>query len=73
MNHEQMEVLHKIALDVAVIKTELIHLKQDTEKLEEISTEVTQLKSQMNVAKWLGGVLGTSVLSLWIGKLKGLI
>lgn len=72
MTPEQMEVLHKIAMDVAVIKNEIEHIKEDHEKLEETSKDVTQLKSQMTTVRWVGSLLTTSIIGIIISKFKGL-
>lgn len=70
---EQMELLQKIATDVAVIKTEIEYLKKDTIKQEEISKDVTQLKSQMNMVKWVSGVISTSLIGMLIVKIRSLV
>ncbi len=68
----QLELLQQIAIDVAVIKAEIENIKKGERENEETSKQVIELKSQMKVAKWLGGTVGTGVLSLWVVKLKDL-
>ena len=65
------ELLQQIAIDIAVIKSRMDHFEDTQEKVETHSEELASVKSQLNVVKWIGGVLGAGVLGVVVKAFTG--
>jgi len=66
MEKNSGELLQQIAIDVAVIKAELAILKPLREQVTQNRQDIAELKSQLSVVRWIGGVLGTGFFGIFI-------
>lgn len=71
MNNKSLELLQQIAIDVAVIKNRLDNMENTQEQVERHSEDLASVKSQLNVVRWVGGVLGAGVLGVVIKTFTG--
>lgn len=71
MNDKSLELLQKIAVDVAVIKNKIDHLEELEVKVEAHSVDLASLKTQISIAQWLGGVVGVAVIGVIIRNFTG--
>lgn len=64
MNLRTDELLQQIAIDVAVIKAEMAVLKPLREQVAQNREDIVELKSQLQIVRWIGGALGTGFLGM---------
>lgn len=66
MNSRAEDLLQQIAVDVAVIKSELAAMKPLKEEVSKNREDIVELRSQLQIFRWVGGVLSTSFLGIFI-------
>lgn len=62
MDAKQQDLLNQIAIDVAVIKSQMEEITELTKANKEQSNQITELRTQMKVVQWVGSIFGASVL-----------
>ena len=62
MDAKQQDLLNQIAIDVAVIKSQMEEITELTKTSKEQSNQITELRTQMKVVQWVGSIFGAGVL-----------
>ena len=65
-NHKTEELLQQIAIDVAVIKAEMAVLKPLREQVVKNREDIVELKSQLQLFRWVGGALSTGFFGVFL-------
>jgi hypothetical protein len=65
-NQKAEDLLQQIAIDVAVIKAELAVLKPLREQVAQNREDIVELKSQLQIFRWVGGIVSTSFFGIFI-------
>jgi len=62
MDAKQQDLLNQIAIDVAVIKSQIEEIADLTKTSKDQNNQITELRTQMKLVQWVGGILGAGFL-----------